>query len=1551
MANAGTGTATATAARTRRQQGGRRGGDGGGGSGGRNRHKGAQGQGTGGGAMRAKQKEVGGDVGRGAAAAARTGGAAACDSDMGMEWTQSGTQVTVRLRPRGGSAGGGGPGGGDLSDLHKGATFTDHACMVALPDGGEWRCELYGEVEASCCRAEVKERGGVLQLTMPKRIPLYTWPTLTTTKKKPAEEVTETSGVSPPRLTESAKSTTGNGTGIVPHRSLAREAEETVAAVAPALIPSLAEAAPPASAPPRPVGKKGGGGGSGGKAAVKAAVQGAVVEAAVSPPTVVEDAASTARPDLTPVSADSFLTEPDTQAPAGVKVEAPVETTPVETSVETPLPTPIESQVETPVQTPMESQVETPVATLVERQVETPVQTTVESPLNTPLESQVETPVATLMESQVETPVESVGQDMEVAVGDSPPVNTALDSGGQPLRASSEGSGPSHRTVASSSSPPPPRGKDLTSVEPPQEVAEYSLQPNAAELKAGTSRVDGEDLGSSVSSEAGCETFNSPPLMCTAAPEPRRVSSLRHGWYEVGADSVGVQVYKRDIAPSDTHVIFRDHDFTLIFTSSDRKFLEKEGVAGSGPTVFSWQVKLRNGITPDECSFVNRMAVVEIKLRKKQSQKWGALEAPSNQGAVGGARVACPASEAWKTAAPAGQQVGQPPAVGQLGEPLAEPRANRTANVTANATATAAARAANGAESEMEVAVVPALGCAPCVGSGGAAAAAQRTLERGAPPMVRSGRRDDDEGEDDEEEGAVAGAAVAIRCHVDGDREAVEGRRHGYTGLINLGNTCFMSSVIQCLSNTRELRDFFLDKGFEAELNMENPLGTGGRLASCFGRLLHTLWSGTQDAVAPARLKSVVGGKACQFTGYSQHDAQEFMAFLLDGLHEDLNRVRHKPYTATVDSDGRPDAVVAEEAWARHRQRNDSFVVDLFQGQYKSTLVCPICSKVSITFDPFLYLPVPLPQQQRMLNVNFYSRDAASSPREVTASVDKAARVLEVLDALSEQTGVERENLRLIEVCGSALRRVLLPPQPLEVLPPGSRLLCFELPAPTGQHEQLVVMSVSQRLMVSAVPVLACAFCRQTPGPAARLRRCTKCFCVSYCNTSCQKSHWEDHRHVCRPEPVGSPFVLALPATRLTYTALAEAASSMARLSVTVTPLPREYPPPIPPPRDSPSDDHPAAPALPCSSHPKAEAVPRPTGPGEAQGSAEPDGARAAAPAAMSAEGEETAAKGGVARTAGAQFPFVLRLVENGKESEIDDKGEMPLALPVDAHLVLEWRNHERYRDAVAVVTREMGGATGGVVTLQQCLQLFTRPEKLAPEEAWYCPVCKTHRQASKQLSLWRLPNVLIVQLKRFSFRNLLWRDKLNSMVAFPVRELDLSEFGVRATRGGGGCSGGGGDGAGGGEGPGGGGPPPVYDLYGVINHYGGMVGGHYTAFARLPHAHDTRHNHIGWRLFDDSAVVEVDESDVVTRHAYVLLYRRRDSPVPRPSAPPAPHAGVGASNAGTAGAVSTRDDAPGGGAAELAALSSAGARLREPPAQPAVPASPLAFTDMEEVD
>lgn len=58
---------------------------------------------------------------------------------------------------------------------------------------------------------------------------------------------------------------------------------------------------------------------------------------------------------------------------------------------------------------------------------------------------------------------------------------------------------------------------------------------------------------------------------------------------------------------------------------------------------------------------------------------------------------------------------------------------------------------------------------------------------------------------------------------------------------------------------------------------------------------------------------------------------QELLAFLLDGLHEDLNRVKHKPYIKSRDADGRPDEEVADEYWANHIARNDSIIVDVCQ--------------------------------------------------------------------------------------------------------------------------------------------------------------------------------------------------------------------------------------------------------------------------------------------------------------------------------------------------------------------------------------------------------------------------------------------------------------------------------------------------------------------------------------------------------------------------------------------------------------------------------------------
>ena len=93
-------------------------------------------------------------------------------------------------------------------------------------------------------------------------------------------------------------------------------------------------------------------------------------------------------------------------------------------------------------------------------------------------------------------------------------------------------------------------------------------------------------------------------------------------------------------------------------------------------------------------------------------------------------------------------------------------------------------------------------------------------------------------------------------------------------------------------------------------------------------------------SVAPKGFKAALARFAPQFQGYAQQDAQELLAFLLDGLHEDLNRVRVKPYAPEADAAGRPDKALAAEAWANYRKRNDSVVVDHFQVRARA-LACP----------------------------------------------------------------------------------------------------------------------------------------------------------------------------------------------------------------------------------------------------------------------------------------------------------------------------------------------------------------------------------------------------------------------------------------------------------------------------------------------------------------------------------------------------------------------------------------------------------------------------------
>jgi len=140
-----------------------------------------------------------------------------------------------------------------------------------------------------------------------------------------------------------------------------------------------------------------------------------------------------------------------------------------------------------------------------------------------------------------------------------------------------------------------------------------------------------------------------------------------------------------------------------------------------------------------------------------------------------------------------------------------------------------------------------------------------------------------------------------------------------------------------------------------------------GRLIQAFAELIKSMWKpGNSDAVSPHSFKTQIQRFAPRFMGYNQQDAQEFLRFLLEGLHDDLNHVKSKPkYTPCEYDASLSDHQNAEKSWSNYLSRDNSLMTDLFVGQLKSMLKCCDCGHTSVTFDPFWDLSLPIPRKYR----------------------------------------------------------------------------------------------------------------------------------------------------------------------------------------------------------------------------------------------------------------------------------------------------------------------------------------------------------------------------------------------------------------------------------------------------------------------------------------------------------------------------------------------------------------------------------------------------------
>ena len=209
-----------------------------------------------------------------------------------------------------------------------------------------------------------------------------------------------------------------------------------------------------------------------------------------------------------------------------------------------------------------------------------------------------------------------------------------------------------------------------------------------------------------------------------------------------------------------------------------------------------------------------------------------------------------------------------------------------------------------------------------------------------------------DDGGDEPEDGGETHAEVAAPARpVGGLRPDLDGdARVGEVGLRNLGNTCYMNSVLQALAHVPPLRAYFASGEFRYDINTRSKFGARGALATAFGELLGEL-DESEEAVTPDNFKRTLGDWNDTFAGFGQQDASEFLQQLLEGLGEDLNRVEDKPYVENPDvagdaespfpADPRVQVDVAAECWRNHAElREDHPVTALFGGQTRRELVC-----------------------------------------------------------------------------------------------------------------------------------------------------------------------------------------------------------------------------------------------------------------------------------------------------------------------------------------------------------------------------------------------------------------------------------------------------------------------------------------------------------------------------------------------------------------------------------------------------------------------------------